>query len=329
MKQYFFYFFLISLYALVGCQDKKDPDVSAIKAEVSIQRFDSELMVCQSKEEIQKLLQKNEYFARIFYGASHSDTAFINHLDYLIHHPETRALYEQAATKFGDLSDMKKELEGAFKHIKYYYPEFKEPKIITTFTALEKDLFISDSLVVISLESFIGKNAKYRPQQPNYILTRYDKLFIVPSIITFFSSKYNKVDDNNHSLLADMIYYGKSLEFTKAMLPNTPDSLIIGYADSTLQKTNYAQDLVWANFIDNKLLYEESTQKKGKYLDERPNVPEIGPECPGRIGQWLGWRIVRRYRTENPTISLQDLMKNSDVATIFEQSKYRGQIDEE
>ena len=330
MKQPALFIFLASLLAFMGCKQKNNsPDVSAITTNVSLNRLDKLLMQCQSKEEIQKLLQKNENFVRNFYGVSYSDTAFINHLFGIVAHPETKLLYKQTTERFGDLADIKKELEQAFKHIKYYYPDFQEPEIITTFSGLEKDLYVSNSLIIISLDAFVGPKAKYRPQQPNYILARYDKPYIVPSIVRFLSAKYNDADDNNHSMLADMIYYGKSYEFTKAMMPTMPDSLIIGYADSTLSKTNYAQDLVWANFIDNKLLYEENPQKKEKYLDERPNVPEIGPECPGRIGQWLGWRIIRAYRTENPAISLQDLMKNSDVGAIFEASKYKGQIEDE
>ena len=72
-------------------------------------------------------------------------------------------------------------------------------------------------------------------------------------------------------------------------------------------------------------LYETNDRVKEKYLGDRPKVIEIGEDCPGRIGQWLGWRIVSRYRTENPSISLIDLMENANARDIFEKSKYKGQ----
>ncbi|MDP5120498.1 MAG: gliding motility protein, partial [Spirosomaceae bacterium] len=69
------------------------------------------------------------------------------------------------------------------------------------------------------------------------------------------------------------------------------------------------------------------TRVKERYIGERPGVPEIGPACPGRIGQWLGWRIVQAYREENPNSSLADLMKITNAQEILKGSKYRGNIE--
>jgi len=303
-------------------------DVSNIKVNVNILRIDEELMNLKDKAEIQSFVNKNARFFAEFYRTNPADSALINQLDVITHHPDSRALYEQAKETFGDLSELKAQFEVAFKHIKYYYPDFKEPKIITTFSGLEKDIYVSDSMIVVSLESFIGPKAKYRPQQPAYILRRYHKAYIVPTIVKFMSQKYNKVNPDDKTMLADMVFFGKSFEFTREMLPNVSDSLIVDYPDSTLQKTWVAQDLVWAHFIDKKLLYETDLRIKSKYIDERPKTLEVGPECPGRIAQWVGWRIVNRYRTENPDISLQDLMKNPDAQDIFQKSKYKGQIED-
>jgi len=248
---------------------------------------------------------------------------------YLIHNnSDTQAFYEDTKKSFGNLSDLKNQLETAFKHIKYYYPEFKEPQIITTFTALDLELVVSNDMIVIPLETFLGPKAKYRPQYPQYLLQRFDKPYIVPSILTILSKKYNSIDPNDHTLLSDMVYYGKSYEFTRAILPDVADSLVIAYPDSNMTKIWNSQDLVWGHFIDNKLLYETNDRTKEKYLGDRPKVFEIGNDCPGRIGQWLGWRIVSRYRTENPSISLIDLMKNSNAQDIFVKSKYKGQLED-
>jgi hypothetical protein len=102
----------------------------------------------------------------------------------------------------------------------------------------------------------------------------------------------------------------------------------VAYADSNLVKSWNGQGYIWAHVIDNKLLYETNDRIKDKYTGERPNVTEIGSDCPGRIGQWLGWRIVSRYRTENPEITLVELMQNANAREIFEQSKYKGQMEE-
>ncbi len=309
--------------------DKPDAnDIEDIKVNIDIQRFDRELMAVKDKEELKKLLKKNETYVHSLYRAFPEDTAFVSHIFYLTQHADTRELYEQAQVHFGELSDIRREFESAFRYIRYYYPDFKEPKIITTFTGLENDIFVSDSLIIIALEAFIGPTAKYRPQQPDYLLERYQKPYLVPTIVRFLSNGYIKMDDSDRGLLADMIFFGKAFEFTQAVMPETPPYLIVGYPREKMEEVWGAQDLIWAHFMDKKLLYEQNFRIKKKYVDERPNVPEIGPDCPGRIGQWLGWRIVSRYRTQNPSVTLQELMKDTDSQKILKDSKYRGQTED-
>lgn len=318
----------IGLSFLLSCQNSETVDISNISVKVDIQRFDEAMMQLKTKEQIKGFLLKNTKFVNQFYQTSPEDTALINRL-FLIHNNlDTQVFYEDTKKSFGNLADLRKQLETAFKHIKFYYPDFKEPQIITTFTALDLELMVSNEMIVIPLETFLGPKAKFRPQYPFYLLQRFDKPYIVPSILTILSKKYNNIDVNDHTLLSDMIYYGKSYEFTRAMLPDVADSLVIAYADSNMTKTWNSQDLVWGHFIDNKLLYETNDRIKDKYLGDRPKVFEVGNDCPGRIGQWLGWRIVSRYRTENPSISLIDLMKNSNARDIFEKSKYKGQLED-
>jgi hypothetical protein len=286
------------------------------------------MMQLQSKEQIKDFLKKNTKFVNQFYQTTPEDTVLINRIELICTNADTKAFYADTKKSFGNLEDLKKQLEIAFKHIKYYYPDFKKPQIITTFMALDLELMVSEDFIVIPLETFLGPKAKYRPQYPAYLLQRFDKPYIVPSILTILSNKYNAIDPNDRSLMSDMVFYGKSYEFTRAMLPDVADSLVVAYADSNMTKTWNSQDLVWGYFLDNKLLYETNDRVKEKYIGDRPKVFEIGNDCPGRIGQWLGWRIVSRYRTENPSISLVELMKNPNARDIFEKSKYKGQLED-
>lgn len=310
---------------LISCGSDSSPDVSNVSVKVEIRRFEREIMAVKSKAELSDLLKKNEGYVKSLYRTFPEDTAFISHLFYLTIHPDTRKLYNQAQQAFGNLNEIQQQFESAFRHIKHYYPDFKEPKIMTTFTGLENDLFVSDSLIIIALEAFIGQKALFRPNQPNYILSRYSSAYLVPTVVRFLSNSYNKIETRDQSFLADMLFFGKSLEFTKTVMPDTPDSLIIGYTEKQLLDTWDAQDLIWAHFVDKKLLYENNPAKKEKYFGERPNVIEIGPSCPGRIGQWVGWRIAKKYRTEKTDQTFQQLMANSKALEIFNDSKYRGQ----
>jgi hypothetical protein len=325
MKTPFALLFLISCFAIFSCKSGKEQTSAE---PLSIERIDKKLMSFHNKGELQKFLDENPWYTKELYRVFPEDTAFVSHLYYIISHPGTKVFYNEVDSTFGDLSDLKKEISGAFEKIKEHYPSFKAPKVYTTFTGLENDLFVSDSTIIIALEAFVGPKAMYRPDQPNYILSRYQKQYIVPAIVRLLANSYISTSHEG-TMLNDMIYFGKSYEFTKTMLPNTSDSLIISLPDSSLVSNWYAQDLIWAYFIDKQLLYEQNQKVKEKYLGERPKTPEIGPKCPGRIGQWLGWRIIDKFRTENPDVSFEELMKMTDAQEILRKSKYRGVVEKE
>ena len=299
--------------------------------EVTLIRLDQKLFSSKSPDKVRALLNQNQAVAQLYFNANGAgnDTALVRDLTNRVTNPALSEFNDQIQTEFGDMADLKKQLAEAFTAIKENFPDFRAPKVATLVTGfLGPDLVVTDSLIIIGIDYFAGPKAKYRPpgqEFPQYILRRYQKEYIVPAIIFAISDKYNAANRADQTMLADMVYYGKGYVFTKTMLPDVADSLVIGYSDKQLTQTFNAQDVVWAHFIDNQLLYQTSPAIKQRYLNERPFTAEIGQACPGAIGRWLGWRIVGRYHDEHSSVSISELMRNADARMIFEQSGYKGQ----
>jgi uncharacterized protein YjaZ len=158
---------------------------------------------------------------------------------------------------------------------------------------------------------------------PEYVLHKYRKPFIVPLIVREISRKYNEFDMLDNTLLAEMIWHGKALYFTKQMMPCVNDSILLGYTPKQMADLDKHQGDVWNHFVSHKLLFERSHATVNKYVSERPYTAEIGPKCPGMIGAWLGYEIIKKYMEENPSVTLQALMKDKDAKAIFTKSKYK------
>ncbi|GAB3757737.1 gliding motility protein GldB-related protein [Spirosoma pomorum] len=317
---------LFSLLFLLSCEKHE---------EISFVRLDQQLFKAKSPAQIKDFLDKNPSVAQLYFNANGAgnDTALVRELTERVNNPALNEFSGQLQQQFSDLSDLNAQLSEAFTNIKKEFPDFRTPKVATVVTGfLGPDLMITDSLIVIGLDYFAGPNAKYRPtgpEYPAYILRRYQQQFIAPAIVTALSDKYNATNRTDQTLLADMIYYGKSYAFTRTMLPEVADSLIIGYTDKQLTETFNAQDLVWGHFIDNQLLYQTNPAIKQRYLNERPYTAEIGSACPGAIGRWVGWRIVGLYHDKHSGVSIADLMRNADARQIFAESGYKGQKDDD
>lgn len=324
---------------LIGCQRsnpdcRNEVDVSNIQVTLKIQRLEQEMFQLKSRETIRAFLKKYPEFNQRFLKNNRavSDSMVVLALEQMTSNLFLDTLYKDVQKIYTDneIALLEKELADAFRHIKYYYPSFKIPKVYTAITGLGSffgnDLYVSQDMIVISLDFFLGKQARYRPpDMPQYIWRRYQKSYIAPTIALYISGAYNKTDMKDETILAEMVYYGKAYEFVKAAIPCVPDSVILGYTQDQMLNLSDAKNrkFIWAHFVEKKLLYGNSKVIKG-YTEERPYVAEMGPKVPGKIGCWLGWQIIQRYRKNTNNSSLQDLMSNDKAAEIFKISAYRG-----
>lgn len=322
---------LLSLETIfLSCEPKAGEqviDVSHIPINLEVQRLDLELRSLNNKPDIAAFLKKYPTFASDVLQIDQypHDSIVVNFLSDFLQNEGSDTLFYEAEQVFGDFSELSASFSQAFQRIKYYYPDFEPPVIQTTITGFAgSDLFVSDSLIVIGLDYYLGNGATYRPLDvPQYILERYSKEYIVPSTILLLSARYNLTNYDDNSMMADMIYYGKAYYFSQQVLPESPDSVLIGYTGRELSDVQNNQDIIWSHFVENQLLYKTSHFDKQRYIDERPITQEIGPKCPGRIGVWLGWKIVEKYMSRVDDTSLQDLMSKENTQEIFNQSKYK------
>jgi len=256
-----------------------------------------------------------------------NDSAFINQLYDRFRHPSFDTLAMETEKVFDDLSQLKSQFAEAFSNIKAYYPEFKPPIVKTIITGLDSDLLVSDSIIVVSLDFYLGDGAKYQPRIYEYLLRRYGPEDIVPSCILMFgiSERFNKGDLKDKTVLAEMIAYGKSFYFAKRTLPCVPDSVFLWYTAEEMRGSRKNEDMIWARLIQDKVIHSTSMIDKRNYLGERPFTIQVGEKCPGRIAQWIGWRIVEAYMKSHPQTTLPELMAISDAQELFRESKYKPQ----
>ena len=332
--RYFLSCILIGLVFLSSCGGGEEeqgcaftPNTSDINIELSLASLSDSLTAIKSKAELVAILDHHKALREFFFKRQQypNDSLFINELYRRFTHKSFDTLAMEVKRVFGNESKLKEEFTQAFKNLRYYYPEARIPKIETALSGFETDMYVSDSLIIIGLDYYLGKGARFRPNMYEYMLRQYNPENIVPSTMLLYgiSDDINVIDPANKTALADMIAYGKSFYFAKQMIPCTPDSVFIWYSSDEIQGAWKNQDLIWARFIEDKLLYSTSHLLKQRYLGERPKTTEVGNDCPGRIAQWVGWQIVKSYMKNNSDQTLPELMKNGNPDKIFEDSKYK------
>ncbi len=318
------------VYSTSSCDKQHNQPDKTLEVKVEIKRIERAIQQINNPQEVKTFLQANDLFARNFLQKGvMPDSVVENSILRIAQSPYIDTLTQQTDEYFGEMQDIAKEFEQAFQIVKSHYPEFVPPTIYTVVTGFESDVYVSDSLIIVGLDVFLGDKAKYRMRDvPHYIFRRYRKEAIVPTVVMFLSNKYNETetDFRKKNMLSEMIYFGKTYYFMEKTLQNVADSTIIGYTGEEIQNCEVNQSIVWGHFVENNLFFETLHEKINRYVGERPTTGEIGDECPGRIGRWLGWQIVRSYMESNPEITLDSLMKDKDAKKIFEQSRYKPKL---
>ncbi len=330
------YLILICTLAFLSCSRDNKPDVSKIDLSIKIDRFDKDLYKGKDKDitVTDSLLHKK-------YGAFYEDFIFkmVGNESYtrqevlsgIFSDKAYADLNHEVDSIFPNLNETEQELTQTFKYIKHYYPKAPIPRFIGFLSGFAYQTPIGDNYIGIGLDMFLGKDSKFYgalvESIPLYLSKRFTPQYILPRVSEYYvRENLFREKDEDRSLLAKMIYNGKILYFMDQVLPNSvPDSIKIGYSAQQLAWCENFETEIWAFYLENNLLYEMDYGKIQVYLSEGPFTPGLGDQRSSapKIGVWTGWQIVRKYMQENPNVSLQELMANTDSQTILTKSKYK------
>jgi gliding motility-associated lipoprotein GldB len=316
-----------------SCQQKpqpceSDPVILSQELDISIQRLEKDFFEATSQAELLDLFEKHPEFTSLFLQKDQyeSEEALADEILAVNQDSLMKELYQEVMIHYPSIDELEAELQAAFKHVKYYFPSFKIPKVYTFVSGFSTDILVHEDLIVIGLDYFLPADHRFQPEDlPKYISKRYQKEYIIPTLVLAISTRFNQTDYQQNTLLAEMIYYGKSYHFAQAILPCTPEEFIIGYSSEDVVACFSNESIIWAHFVEKDLLFETNPFVIRKYIGEAPSTDEISTEAPGRVGRWLGWNIVDDFR-KNEEIELSQLMSETDVDKIFRLSKYKPRI---
>lgn len=311
-------FLLISFFCFIQCKKNDAIEKVDIKKSVdlNIERFDK-LYAAATPKTLQEL--KNEY--PFLFPTQFPDSIWYAKLN----DPIFKELNVEVSKQFSDNTKFEDDLEMLVSRIKYYFPEEKTPRVITLVNEvlIDKKAFYTNDLILISLDTYLGKNHKFYEPFAEYQKANLEPHQILPDLVTNFA--YRKImPSQDKTLISEMIYYGKLHYLKDLLLPETPNYQKIGYTAIQEKFCMENEFQMWSYLVDEKLLYDNNIKNYQRFIEDGPFTKfylEIDRESPGRIGQWLGWQIVKSYM-ENNDVTLDQLLK-TEPTVIFNKSKYK------
>ena len=319
-------FLVFCIYLLTSCKQECSTPGNIDEIHLELVRMDSLLINTTSRSQLLSVLKQHPLYANKYERLNEypDDSILVSRLFDFIHHPNLDTLIKDVNRVHGDLSQLKINLRELFASVKSIDKDFIVPKVYTNITGFGRDLFVSDSVIVISLDYYMAGKSGFKPQEiPSYIYQRYTPEHICAHIALAISQKYNRTNILDNSLISEMMYFGKSYAFVKQVLPCLPDRMITGYSEQETKDVQDHAQIIYQHFVQNKLFFETNRIMKRRYIEESPKTSVIGDKCPGRIGRWLGWQIIKRYQNENPEVHILDLLSKQNGKELFQQAKYK------
>ncbi len=291
-------------------------DISKIDVGLNIERFDS--LFAEAKPSDLPNLKAAYPF---MFSKRYNDSVWINRINDTLQ----QQLNIEVNKAHGNFEKTQDEIHGLFQHLKYYFKEFKTPRVITVTNDVDyrNKTVVTDSIVLVALDNYLGDNHEFYGRIHTYVKQNLEPSQIVPDVAEAYAKK-RIFQPSRKTLLDEMVYFGKILYFKDIMLPNISDQVKIGYSIEEFEWAQQNESNIWRHFVERELLFSTDSKLASRFINPAPfskfNL-ELDSESPGRLGQYIGWQIVLAYMKNND-LSLQDML-NKDAEEIFNKSKFK------
>lgn len=343
-------FFLLYLtIQFSSCTEEKDKRIEEvntdnIKLTITLNRFEEDLFKAKTADEVLSLEKKYPdfypvYMYQLMSGiSSNVSTPPLEAANNILRNFTTVPdfgiwLKTRCDTVFPSLEPFKEELTEAMKRYKYYFPKDTIPEFITFLSPLIINFPFIDGKhqMGIGLDMYLGSDFKVyhssnlADQFPNYRVRKMRKDYLLRDLVTAICETKIQPLKNNSRLIDEMIREGKILYLVDAILPETDDSIKLGYTPTQLKWALQNESEIWASLIDSKVLYSTDPAIIRDFTNDGPftTANGFGFGTAPRAGSFCGWQIVKKFMDKNPEMTLPQLLSKIDADDILNKSKYK------
>ncbi len=316
MIRNFIFIFLAALLFSCDTKSKAEKEIEQIPIDFQVIRFDQKF-ASVTPETLPEL--KAEY--PFLFPERFHDSIWVARINDTIQ----QELNMEVGKEFTDFSSEEDKLLSLFQHLKYYFPSFEAPTVITITSEVDykNKVLVANEYLFIALDTYLGKNHEFYLGIQNYLKKNFERNQILPDVAAEYAKTYIPQPESK-TFLAHMLYYGKILYLKDILLPQTPHADKIGYTVEELAWAKENEEQIWKYFVERQILFNSDTELYSRFLYPAPFSKfylELDNESPAMLGQFIGWEIISQYM-DREKVSIQEMLV-TDAETIFNKANYK------
>ncbi len=329
MKKAIWYIILGSILLSACSSGKKRLNVDVAEVPfhpVVIHRYDLDLFN-QSQPDLKTHLQSLQSRYPFFLEGDLNDSVKLARMDSYLSSRVNRDFYLAIREKYPSLESLEQQLTEAFRHVRYYFPDFRPPGVYSFISGgdYQQPVQYVDSVLLIGLDNYLG--AEYKPYTsdgvPLYRIQRMSAEYMLPDCMEALARELYLPTEPGNTLLDYFIEAGKRIYLKDAFVPDLEDRFKIGYSVEQYNWIIRNEKHVWTVILTNKMLYASEYKLIRMFLSDGPFTSDFTQESPPRMGEWIGWQIVSGYMENHPEITISQLLEERDAQKILSQSGYK------
>ena len=324
---------ILVVYVVSACSnDKLDVDISGIDYHLTFERFEKELVAGKTPQELDEtnknlIAEGGELYEFYVYDMLRMGSVYHDSIAYLlrtfVEDSMMQMVNQDITTEFSDFAQLEEEMTNSFKHLKYHLPSAPLPnKIITYNGTFVFGVISTDSIIGIGLEMYLGPENRIVKEIrfPLYMKDKMHRDYLSIDVAQSWLMTNVVGEQRGETFLSSMIYFGKLRYLIEAMLPKVGKELILRYTQEEYDYAIASEYNVWQYLVDMEWIYTTDMKVKLRFFEEAPTTVGID-QSPGRMGQFMGWQMVRQYMNENPGITVEELINEENETKILKAYK--------
>lgn len=220
-----------------------------------------------------------------------------------------RVFYEDICSKFSNITPIDKVILKLKENILNEFSNNYFYELYTIVSPYNQSIFIADSMMFVGLNHYLGSD------YPGYgYFEPYQRIVKTPQHLpydiaeSYLLCEYPYISSSDETVLNTLLYNGVIIYAMMQLVPNADLTEALGYSKEQLLWAERNEKDAWNAIISRNLLYSTNKHDANRLVNPSPATSILHQESPGRLGRYIGYKIVKSYIKNHSNKNLEWLL---------------------
>lgn len=226
--------------------------------------------------------------------------------------PKMRFYVPGIERRLGPLDSVEMSLGKVRENARVMLPAISWPDIYGVVITYNQSVVSADSVILVGLNHYLGPD--YEPYSYFDSYQRHSKQKrLIPWHVaeTLVSLAYPYRPSSDATALSRMVYEGAVVESVLRLLSSSDVQSALGFTDDGYEWAVENEAPAWKAMIEKGLVHTADPAEIERLVNPSPHTSILHPSSPGRMGRFIGHRIVKSYLAGHEGVRLSEILDSA------------------